>query len=44
LSGSLASEVVAVIKGANIIRTHNIRETLGIIRTVKKLSRLDKSL
>jgi dihydropteroate synthase len=44
LSGSLASEVVAVINGANIIRTHNIRETLSIIRTIKKLSRLDKSL
>jgi len=44
LSGSLASEVVAVINGADIIRTHNVRETLGIIRTIKKLSHLDKSL
>ncbi len=44
LPGSLTAEVVAVINGANIIRTHNIRETRNVVSTVKKLCRLDKSL
>jgi len=44
LPGSLTAEVVAVINGANIIRTHNIRETRNVVSTVKKLYRLDKSL
>ncbi len=44
LSGSLMAEVVAVINGADIIRTHNIRETRSVVSTVKKLCRLDKSL
>ncbi len=44
LPGSLSAEVVAVINGANIIRTHNIRETRNVVSTVKKLCRLDKSL
>jgi len=44
LPGSLTAEVVAVINGANIIRTHNIRETRSVVSTVKKLCRPDKSL
>ena len=44
LPGSLTAEVVAVINGANIIRTHNIKETRNVVSTVKKLCRLDKSL
>lgn len=44
LPGSLATEVLAVINGADIIRTHNVKETLGIVSIAKKLSRLDKSL
>ncbi len=44
LPGSLTAEVVAVINGANIIRTHNIIETRSVVSTVKKLCRLDKSL
>lgn len=44
LPGSLTAEVVAVINGANIIRTHNIIETRNVVSTVKKLCRLDKSL
>ena len=44
LSGSLASEVFAIINGADILRTHNVKETQRVISTVKKLSRLDKSL
>ncbi len=44
LPGSLTAEVVAVINGANIIRTHNIRETRNVVSTVKTLCRLDKSL
>ncbi len=44
LPGSLAAEVLAVINGADIIRTHNVKETLGVVSIAKKLSRLDKSL
>ncbi len=44
LPGSLTAEVVAVINGANIIRTHNIIETRSVVSIVKKLCRLDKSL
>lgn len=44
LPGSLAAEVLAVINGADIIRTHNVKETHSIVSTAKKLSRLDKSL
>ena len=44
LPGSLAAEVLAVINGADIIRTHNVRETHSIVSIAKKLSRLDKSL
>ncbi|HSB50994.1 MAG TPA: dihydropteroate synthase [Nitrosopumilaceae archaeon] len=44
LPGSLAAEVLAVINGADIIRTHNVKETLGVVSIAKKLSHLDKSL
>lgn len=37
LSGSLASEVLAVINGADIIRTHNVKETRSVISSIKKL-------
>ncbi len=44
LSGSLASEVVSVIKGADIIRTHNVAETKRVVALVQKISRTNKSL
>lgn len=44
LPGSLATEVLAVINGADIIRTHNVKETRTVVSIAKKLSRLDKSL
>lgn len=44
LPGSLAAEVFAVINGADIIRTHNVKETLSAVSLTKKLFRLDKSL
>lgn len=44
LSGSLAAEVLSVIKGADIIRTHNVAETKKAIRIVQKISRTNKSL
>ena len=44
LSGSLASEVVSAIKGADIIRTHNVTETKRVIGIVQKISRTNKSL
>ncbi|MFB5610485.1 MAG: dihydropteroate synthase [Nitrosopumilaceae archaeon] len=44
LSGSLATEVLAVINGADIIRTHNVKETRKVIMNAKKLSSSDKSL
>jgi dihydropteroate synthase len=44
LPGSLAAEVLAVIGGADIIRTHNVKETLDVVSITKKLLCLDKSL
>ncbi len=44
LPGSLAAEVLAVINGADIIRTHNVKETFDVVSITKKLLRLDKSL
>ena len=38
LAGSLAAEVVCVLNGANIIRTHNIAETKEAITTAQKIS------
>ena len=38
LAGSLAAEVVCVLNGANIIRTHNVAETKKAITTAQKIS------
>jgi len=38
LAGSLAAEVVCVLNGANIIRTHNVAETKEAIITAQKMS------
>jgi len=38
LAGSLAAEVVCVLNGANIIRTHNVAETKEAIITAQKIS------
>ena len=38
LAGSLAAEVVCVLNGAHIIRTHNVGETKEVITTAQKLS------
>jgi dihydropteroate synthase len=44
LFGSLAAEVVSVINGADIIRTHNVAETKDAIVVASKLSILHKGL
>ncbi len=44
LSGSLAAEVFSVIKGADIIRTHNVKETKEIVTIAQRLTRTNKSL
>jgi dihydropteroate synthase len=44
LPGSLAAEVFATIKGADIIRTHNVRETRNVVSIAMKLLRIHKSL
>ncbi|MFB5597470.1 MAG: dihydropteroate synthase [Nitrosopumilaceae archaeon] len=44
LSGSLASEVFSVINGADIIRTHNVKETKEVITITQRLIRTNKSL
>jgi len=38
LAGSLAAEVVCVLNGANIIRTHNVAETKEAITAAQKIS------
>jgi len=38
LAGSLAAEVVCVLNGANIIRTHNVAVTKEAITTAQKIS------
>ena len=38
LYGSLAAEVIAVLNGVDIIRTHNVRATLEAIQITQKLS------
>jgi len=38
LYGSLAAEVIAVLNGADIIRTHNVRATREVIQITQKLS------
>lgn len=37
LSGSLAAEVFAVLKGADVIRTHNVKETKDAVTVAKRL-------
>jgi len=44
LFGSLAAEVVSVLNGADIIRTHNVAETKDAITIASKLSRRHKGL
>jgi len=44
LFGSLAAEVVSVLNGADIIRTHNVAETKDAIMVASKLSRRHKGL
>ena len=38
LAGSLAAEVVCVLNGANVIRTHNVAKTKEAITTAQKIS------
>ena len=44
LFGSLAAEVVSVLNGADIIRTHNVAETKDVITIAAALSRIHKRL
>ena len=44
LFGSLAAEVVSVLNGADIIRTHNVAETKDAITIAAKLSKRHKDL
>lgn len=44
LFGSLAAEIVSVLNGADIIRTHNVAETKDAITIATKLSRRHKGL
>ena len=44
ISGSLACEVLSVINGADIIRTHNPKESKHVVTIAKKLTRTNKSL
>lgn len=44
LFGSIAAEVISILNGANIIRTHNIAETKDAITITSKLSRTHKGL
>ena len=44
LFGSLAAEVVSVLNGADIIRTHNVAETKDAITVAEKLSKRHKGL
>ena len=44
LFGSLAAEVVSVLNGADIIRTHNVAETKDAITIASKLSGIHKRL
>ena len=44
LFGSIAAEVISVLNGADIIRTHNVLETKEAIKVVSKLSGRNKGL
>lgn len=39
LYGSIAAETIAVLNGANVIRTHNVRETKDAVFVAQKLSK-----
>jgi dihydropteroate synthase len=42
--GSIAAEVVSVLNGADVIRTHNVSETNDAVKVASKLSRRNKGL
>jgi len=44
LFGSIAAEVVSVLNGADIIRTHNVLETKDAVVVASKLSKINKRL
>lgn len=44
LYGSIAAEVISVINGADVIRTHNVSQTLDAVRIASKLSGSHKRL
>ncbi|MBI5860409.1 MAG: dihydropteroate synthase [Nitrosarchaeum sp.] len=44
LFGSLAAEVVSVLNGADVIRTHNVAETKDVVIVAEKLSKRRKGL
>ena len=44
LPGSLAAEVVAILNGADIIRTHNVKETKNLVTITKRFSSMNKNL
>ncbi len=39
LYGSIAAETIAVLNGADVIRTHNVRETKDAVFVAQKLSK-----
>ena len=44
LSGSLTAEIVAIINGADIIRTHNVKQSKRLVTVAKNFLRSNKSL
>jgi len=44
LFGSIATEVISVLNGADVLRTHNVLETKDAIKVVSKLSKRNKGL
>ncbi|HJU14213.1 MAG TPA: dihydropteroate synthase [Candidatus Nitrosotalea sp.] len=44
LAGSLAAEAVAVLNGANIIRTHNVGSTIDVVKIAQELRHSKKGL
>ena len=42
--GSIAAEVISVLNGADVIRTHNVPETKDAIKVASKLSKRNKGL
>jgi dihydropteroate synthase len=44
LFGSIAAEVISVLNGADVIRTHNVLETKDAIKVASKLSKRNKGL